>query len=80
MRIKKCFARAMEKEIAKIMNTSSKDVHVNREAVEVNTNKMVAVEARVKDQHLLAYMTFYINNSKCGARLHMIEFYNDTIY
>ena len=80
MRIKQCFASAMEREIAKIMSVESKDVKVQREAIGITTDKMVAVEVRVENQHLLAYMTFYINNGHCGAKLHRLEFYNDTQY
>lgn len=80
MRIKQCFALAIEREIAKIMNVKSEDVKVRRETVGITTSKVLAIGARVKDQHILAYMTFGINNGVSKAKLHAIEFYSDTKY
>lgn len=74
MKIKQCLAAAMEREIAKIMNVESKDVKVQKETVGIESGKVVAVEVRVKDQHILAYMKFNINNGICDAKLYSIEF------
>ena len=67
-------AALIESKVALLLNDNEKDVHVTREVIGIQKDRVLTLKIQAKEQQLLAHISLFINDHELDVNIHGIKY------